>query len=59
MPGASADGGPHSSCEEAPLIASVYVWSLVRLTATEYVCTGGVDGSSMICLPSSDRYVEV
>ena len=25
MPGASADGVPHSSCEEAPLIDSVYV----------------------------------
>ena len=59
MPGASADGVPHSSCDESPLIDSVYVWPLVRLTATEYVCTGGVDGLSMICLPSSDRYVEV
>ena len=45
--------------QEAPLIDSVYVWPLVRLTATEYVCTGGVDGLSMICLPSRDRYVEV
>src|SRR5580704_6086368 len=35
MPGASADGVPHSSCDESPLIASVYVWPLVRLTATE------------------------
>src|SRR5271169_1223259 len=59
MPGASADGVPHSSCDESPLIASVYVWPLVRLTATEYVCTGGVEGLSMICLPSRDRYVGV
>ena len=35
MPGASADGVPHSSCDESPLIDSVYVWPLVRLTATE------------------------
>src|SRR6266851_9680189 len=59
MPGASADGVPHSSCDDAPLIDSVYCWPAVKSTATEYVCTGGVDGSSMIFLPSSDRYVEV
>src|ERR1700719_2947645 len=51
MPGASAD--------EAPLIDSLYVCPLVSCTAAEYVCTGGVDGSSMICLPSRDRYVGV
>ncbi len=59
IPGASADGVPHSSCDESPLIDSWYVWPAVSCTAAEYVCTGGVDGSSMICLPSSDRYVEV
>src|SRR6266851_7390502 len=58
-PGASADGVPHSSCDESPLIDSVYCWPAVKSTATEYVCTGGVDGSSMIFVPSSDRYVEV
>jgi len=52
MPGASADGVPHSSCDESPLIDTWYVWPAVSGTATEYVCTGGVDGSSMICLPS-------
>src|SRR5579862_5915954 len=37
MPGASADGVPHSSCDEGPgpVIDSVYVWPLVRLTAAE------------------------
>src|SRR6266568_2668541 len=59
MPGASADGVPHSSCDESPLTDSWYVWPAVSGTATEYVCAGGVDGSSMICFPSRDRYVEV
>jgi hypothetical protein len=59
IPGASADGVPQSNWEEAPLIDSWYVFPAVSCTATEYVCTGGVDGSSMICFPSRDRYVEV
>src|SRR5579863_3408658 len=41
IPGAREDGVPHSSCEEAPLMASVYVVPAVSRTATEYVCTGG------------------
>ena len=35
IPGASAEGVPHSSWEEAPLIDTVYVLPAVRLTATE------------------------
>src|SRR5258708_5467420 len=35
MPGASADGVPHSSCDDWPLIDSVYCCAAVRLTATE------------------------
>ncbi len=35
MPGASADGVPHSSCDDWPLIDSVYRCPAVRLTATE------------------------
>ena len=35
MPGASADGVPQSSCDESPVIESVYVVPAVRFTATE------------------------
>jgi hypothetical protein len=35
MLGASADGVPHSSCDDWPLIDSVYCCPAVRLTATE------------------------
>ena len=35
MPGASADGVPHSSCDDAPLIDSAYFWPAVSCTATE------------------------
>ena len=58
MPGASDDGVPHSSCEESPLIDSLYVWP-AQLHRDRVRVYRGVDGSSMICLPSSDRYVEV
>src|SRR3984885_2198134 len=47
MPGASAVGVPHSSADEAPLMDRVYVVPAVRSTATEYVETGGVPGSSI------------
>src|ERR1700756_242128 len=35
MPGARAEGVPHSSCDDWPLIDSVYCCPAVRLTATE------------------------
>src|SRR5579859_2216073 len=35
MPGARKDGVPHSSCEEAPLMARVYVFPAVSWTAAE------------------------
>ena len=35
MSGDSADGVPHSSCDDWPLMDSVYCWPAVRLTATE------------------------
>ena len=35
MPGASVAGVPHSSCDDWPLIDSVYCCPAVRLTATE------------------------
>src|SRR5579859_87274 len=57
--GASADGVPQSSCDDSPLIDSVYCCPAVSWTAAEYVLTGGVPGLSMTCCPFSDRYVEV
>jgi hypothetical protein len=36
MLGATADGVPHSSCDDWPLIDSVYRCPAVRLTATEH-----------------------
>src|SRR5579859_261324 len=59
MPGASADGVPHSNCEDWPLMDSAYCCPAVSWTAAEYVCAGGVLGSSMMCSPFSDRYVDV
>src|SRR6202035_4884181 len=55
MSGASADGVPQSSCDDWPLIDSVYCCPAVSWTAAENVLTGGVPGSSMRCCPFSDR----
>src|SRR5579863_5278063 len=57
--GASADGVPQSSCDDWPLIDTVYCCPAVSWTAAENVETGGVPGSSMSCCPFTDRYVEV
>ena len=59
MYGAMSEGLAHVSASESPEIDSVYCWPWVRCTATEYVCTGGVLGLSISCVPFSDRYVGV
>src|SRR5260221_2862335 len=41
MPGASADGVPHSSCDDWPLIDRGYCCPAVSATAAEWVCTVG------------------